>query len=163
VPTVFDNYCANVMVDGRPISLGLWDTAGQDDYDRLRPLSYPQTDIFLVCFSVTSRKSLRNVRHKWLPELEHHCPGAPYILVGTKADLRQDNDTQQRLQERGETVVSFEEGEELAKELGAAKYMECSAITQEGVKDVFDEAIRTALKRYLSPSTGKKFKMCTIM
>jgi Ras-related C3 botulinum toxin substrate 1 len=75
VPTIFDNYTANVFVDGRPISLGLWDTAGQDDYDRLRPLSYPDTDVFLICFSLVNPNSFANVADKWSPEISHHAPG----------------------------------------------------------------------------------------
>ncbi|PRD27910.1 UNVERIFIED_CONTAM: Rac1 [Trichonephila clavipes] len=97
VPTVFDNYSAAMMCDGIPVSLGLWDTAGQEDYDRLRPLSYPQeklffkivknvvffqTDVFLICFSVVSPSSFENVTSKWYPEIKHHCPDAPIILVG---------------------------------------------------------------------------------
>lgn len=71
-----------MAVDGIQVSLGLWDTAGQEDYDRLRPLSYPQTDVFLICFSVASPSSFENVTSKWYPEIKHHCPDAPIILVG---------------------------------------------------------------------------------
>jgi len=79
------------MVDGKPISLGLWDTAGQEYYDRLRPLSYPQTDVFLCAFSVVSSSSFEKVLSKWYPEVSHHCPNVPIILVGTKVDLREDS------------------------------------------------------------------------
>merc|ERR1712146_745039 len=107
VPTVFDNYSANVMVDAKPINLGLWDTAGQEDYDRLRPLSYPQTDVFLVAFSLISRASFENVKQKWWPELKHHCPGVPMIQVGTKLDLRNDPNTVARLREKNQTPISL--------------------------------------------------------
>ena len=69
IPMVFDNYTANVMVDGRPVCLGLWDTAVNGDYDRLRPLSYPGTDVFLLCYSVINSTSLANVLTKWVPEV----------------------------------------------------------------------------------------------
>jgi Ras-related C3 botulinum toxin substrate 1 len=155
IPTVFDNYSANVMVDGKPCQLGLWDTAGQEDYDRLRPLSYPQTDVFLVCFSVISRSSFQNVKSKWIPEIKHHVPGAPWLLVGTKMDLRNDTNVMTQVKD----PVQVGEAENLVREQGARKYVECSALTQENLKTVFDEAIRAALDK----DKPKKKKTCTLL
>jgi Ras-related C3 botulinum toxin substrate 1 len=152
---VFDNYSANVMVDNKPINLGLWDTAGQEDYDRLRPLSYPQTDVFLVGFSVISPASFENVRAKWVPEITHHCPNAPIILVGTKLDMRDDRETLDRLAEKKLRPVSNAEGTQMSTEIKAVKYMECSALTQKGLKDVFDEAIRAVIAPAAKPKKKK--------
>ena len=64
IPSVGDSYAVTVMNGGEPYTLSLFDTAGLEDYDRLRPLSYPQTDVFLVCFSVVSPSSFENVKEK---------------------------------------------------------------------------------------------------
>jgi cell division control protein 42 len=126
-------------IGDEPYTLGLFDTAGQEDYDRLRPLSYPQTDVFLVCFSVTSPASFENVREKWFPEVHHHCPGVPCLIVGTQTDLRDDQSVREKLGKQKMSPVRKEDGERMAKELGAVKYVECSALTQYKLKDVFDE------------------------
>lgn len=159
IPTVFDNYSANVMVDGKPINLGLWDTAGQEDYDRLRPLSYPQTDAFLLCFSLVNPASFENVRAKWYPEVSHHCPDTPIILVGTKLDLRDDRDTIEKLRERRLAPISQQQGIKMAQEIKAVRYLECSALTQVGLKAVFDEAIMAVLR----PPKKKKKRSCDIL
>lgn len=163
VPTVFDNYSSQVVVDGMPVNLGLWDTAGQEDYDRLRPLSYPQTDVFLLCFSIVSPPSFENVRTKWWPEIQHHSPGTPIILVGTKRDLREDPIQLEKLRDRRQEPISFNQGNEKAKEIKAAKYLECSALTQKGLKTVFDEAIRTVLNPNRRAGKAKKSGNCLMM
>ncbi|KZO96021.1 small GTPase Rac1 [Calocera viscosa TUFC12733] len=161
IPTVFDNYSANVMVDGKTISLGLWDTAGQEDYDRLRPLSYPQTDVFIICFSLVSPPSFENVRTKWHPEISHHAPGTSILLVGTKLDLREDVATVTKLRERRMAPITYPQGVAMAKDITAVKYLECSALTQKGLKNVFDEAIRAVLSPPPRKPT-KKSPSCVI-
>ncbi|OBA22565.1 ras-domain-containing protein [Metschnikowia bicuspidata var. bicuspidata NRRL YB-4993] len=146
IPTVFDNYSASVMIDGEPIKLGLWDTAGQLEYDRLRPLLYPQTEIFICCFSVVNPLSFQNVKQKWIPEIMHHSPrDILVLLVGTKTDLRDEPHILDELQGKHQTPVLFQQGQKLAKEVGAVRYMECSSTTQTGVQELFDYAIRAVL------------------
>ncbi|KAJ3425285.1 hypothetical protein M0812_27720 [Anaeramoeba flamelloides] len=154
VPTVFDNYSANVMVDREPININLWDTAGQEDYDRLRPLSYPQTDVFLVCFSLISPASFSNVKSKWIPEIKHYCEDLPIVLVGTKIDLRDDQDTLMKLEEKNLEPISYQQGMELGKEIGAYQYIECSSLTQKNLKSVFD----CSIKAVLNPQDKKEKK-----
>ncbi|KAK8807842.1 hypothetical protein WA158_007371 [Blastocystis sp. Blastoise] len=149
IPTVFDNYQANVMVDNKPVSLGLWDTAGQEDYDRLRPLSYPRTNVFLLCFSVVNPTSFENIEKKWYPEINQYWTEkdkpVPCILVGTKTDLRTDQNNIKTLAKMNQEPITTEQGNELAKKINAAYYLECSAKTQEGLKEVFDHAIKVGM------------------
>lgn len=157
IPTVFDNYTKNTLHEGAHYKLELWDTAGQEDYDRLRPLSYPQTDIFLVCFSIVEPSSFKNVKNKWIPEIRHHSnDDIKIILVGTKADLRDDPHTLDRLEETGNEPVSTNEATRLVKELGLFSYVECSAATQFGVEEVFESAIRSVIfaEKEINPPTA---------
>jgi len=147
VPTVFDNYSANAIVDEEPITLGLWDTAGSSEYNDLRPLSYPGTDAFIVCYSIIDPNSLKCVSQKWVPEIQAHCPGVPIILVGTKSDLRNKPDSQT------EGFVSIKDAEEMAKQINAVTVIECSALSQDRLPDVFQTTIRAVIN---PASVGKK-------
>uniref|UniRef100_A0A4X2KFK0 Ras homolog family member C n=1 Tax=Vombatus ursinus TaxID=29139 RepID=A0A4X2KFK0_VOMUR len=146
VPTVFENYIADIEVDGKQVELALWDTAGQEDYDRLRPLSYPDTDVILMCFSIDSPDSLENIPEKWTPEVKHFCPNVPIILVGNKKDLRQDEHTRRELAKMKQEPVRSEEGRDMANRISAFGYLECSAKTKEGVREVFEMATRAGLQ-----------------
>lgn len=139
----------------------------QEDYDRLRPLSYPSTDVFIITFSVTNRWSFDNIATKWVPEISHHCPDSPFIIVGTKCDLRKDTSTIKkyvvtmvlklfRLFYSNKTMVSHEEAEAAAKKLGALCYIECSSLEMHNVDDIFKVAVTTAYMRRHSQQFGKK-------
>jgi GTPase SAR1 family protein len=124
--------------------------------DRLRPLSYPGTNIFLVCFSITSPTSYENVRTKWFPELRFHMPNTPFVVVGTKLDMRANEEVVARLRAEGKAPLTTLDGQRLAAELGAICYLECSALSQVGLKTVFDTSIRGALEHMERPEEGKK-------
>jgi len=158
VPTVFDNYNTAIMVDDVPYNLGLWDTAGQEEYDRLRALCYPQTDVFLMCFSIISPSSFENIKIRWFPELQHHCPGTPCLLVGTKLDLRDEPAVNEELRNQSLAPIRRDQGDSLAKELNCSGigYVECSALTQKGLKEVFDVAARIVVgQSSSSPGSDK--------
>ncbi|XP_017552075.1 ras homolog family member Ua [Pygocentrus nattereri] len=146
VPTAFDNFSAVVAVDGKPVKLQLCDTAGQDEFDKLRPLCYTNADVFLLCFSVVTPSSFQNVREKWIPEIRRHCPRAPILLVGTQADLRQDVKVLIQLDKYKERPVGPQEASMCAEEVRAVSYMECSALTQKNLKEVFDAAILASIQ-----------------
>lgn len=161
VPTVFDNFSANVLADGQTINLGLWDTAGQEDYNRLRPLSYRGADVFLLAFSLISRPSFENISKKWVPELRHYAPSVPIVLVGTKLDLREDK--QFHMDYPGACTISTEQGEELKKQIGALAYIECSSKTQQNVKAVFDAAIKVVLQPPKLSKRKRKKRACHVL
>jgi len=145
VPTVFENYVADVEVDGKHVELALWDTAGQEDYDRLRPLSYPDSHVILICFAIDSQDSLDNVQEKWISEVLHFCQNLPIILVGCKKDLRDDPRVLEELRKISQKPVTYEEGLAVSQKIGAVRYLECSAKRGEGVREVFEHATRAAL------------------
>ncbi|KAF7315413.1 Cell division control protein 42 [Mycena indigotica] len=159
-PSIFCSYAENVVVDGVPYNHGLFDTAGSEEYDRLRPLSYPLTDVFLVCFSVESFSSFESCRTKWFPEAEHHCPGVPLILVAMKTDLRDNAETVENLANEHRRPISAEQGLRLSRELSASRYVECSGLTQEGLKELFDEAFAAAIE---GKAKRKSPSRCTIL
>ncbi|XP_070187374.1 ras-related C3 botulinum toxin substrate 1-like [Littorina saxatilis] len=118
-------------------------------------------DIFMLCFSLMSETSLKNVKLKWYPEIRHHDANVPVVLVGTKLDLRQDKNAVRQLRERKQTPVTTSQGSELARIIKAKRYFECSSLTQENLKNAFQETVRVALNTDNSKQKAKS--KCTIL
>lgn len=143
-PTVFENkalerdFYINDSDEKSTVMLNLWDTAGQEEFDRIRPFSYRETDVFLVCFSVVSESSLNNLQQKWIPEIDHHCSTALKVLVGLKCDLRKTEE---------QSAVSLSDINIVKKQIGAVAYVETSALKQTNIDQVF----QTSVTNFLNP------------
>lgn len=156
VPTVFEMHAVKTNYNGEQYSLSLYDTAGQEDWETLRIMAYPDTDVIVLCFSITRADSMENVKTKWIPELLKYSPNTPIILCGTQVDLRTANSFISATQNENTSVnysksqqvsnpnticISTREGEELKSRINAYKYIECSALTRQNINEVFDACI----------------------
>lgn len=184
-PTVFENYVHDIFIDGQSVQLSLWDTAGQEEFDRLRSLSYSDTHCIMLCFSIDSPDSLENVQTRWVGEIADNCEGVKLVLVALKCDLRsnEDTDAEQPMNNEDDSLnpynahssgnpyqqsrrlISYDEGLAIAKKVGALRYLECSAKKNRGVNEAFSEAARCALNARPKGANDNEAdkKSCTIM
>lgn len=156
IPSVADTTSSTVEHNGRSYSVSLWDVAAQADYDRLRPLSYPQTDVFLLCYSLVSHGSLEALQSRWLPEVQEHVPEARLLVCATKADLLEDEAMLAALAAKDLSPVAVEEGEAVALRLGAAGHVMTSAVTGAGMEALMPGIITAAV------GPPKKKKRCVL-
>jgi Rho family, other len=122
-PTVFENYVHDIFVDNIHMELSLWDTAGQEEFDRLRSLSYDDTQAIMLCFSVDNKDSLENVSSKWVAEITEHCQGVKVVLCALKCDLREEQEKDDEDEEPQRQIITYNEGLEVARRIGALRYL----------------------------------------
>ena len=164
LPTILNCCFSDAEVFGEKIELVLIDVSGRDDYKRLRECAYHKVDAVILCYSIANAASIDNVVKKWTPELKEHATKVPYILVGTKKDLRDDVlfDCEREASELRDSMVSTEQGKQLAKAIGAQSFHECSALYREGTRDVFENATKVALRKSRRKRKTQE-KSCTIL
>lgn len=155
VPTVFETYMDELQIGDTWVNLQLWDTAGQEEFASLRTLSYNQTDIVIMLYSIDNPDSLENIREIWYPEIRHYCPYSQIVLVGNKSDLRHDPATIRELAKYQKRPVTFLEGQKMADSIGAALFFETSALNNLNVNNMFQQAVKHSLE---NPISHKKFK-----
>ncbi|KAF6733429.1 Rho-related GTP-binding protein RhoH [Oryzias melastigma] len=152
MPTVFDNTGVEVYMDGVQISLGLWDTAGSDNLRQIRPRSYQQADVVLICFSVANHNSLANIQRKWIAEVRENLPKVPVLIVATQTDLREIG------VHRG-SCISPAAGKQVARDVHAKGYLECSSLNNRGVQQVFEYAVRTVFNQARKQARRRMFSL----
>ncbi|MBN3278554.1 RHOH protein, partial [Polyodon spathula] len=149
-PTVYENTGVEVFMDGIQISLGLWDTAGNDAFKGIRPLSFQQADVVLICYSVTNHTSFVSIRNKWINEIRSYLPKTPVLVVATQTDQREMGPNRA-------SCITPADGKRLARDIKAKGYLECSALSNRGVQQVFECAVRTAVNQAKKQTRRKLF------
>ncbi|KAK2083447.1 hypothetical protein P7K49_038683 [Saguinus oedipus] len=162
-PSVFDKYTASMTVGSKEVTLNLYDMAGQEDYDQLRPLSYQNTHLVLICYDVMNPTSYDNVLIKWFPEVTHFCRGTPMVLIGCKTDLRKDKEQLQKLRAAQLEPITYMQGLSACEQIRAALYLECSAKFWENVEDIFREAAKVALSALKKAQWQKQRRLCLLL
>jgi len=149
-PTMVDNYTISTLdKEGKPLRVDFIDTAGVEDFARLRTSSYVGTNVFLLCYSVSSPSSFANVSKKWCQEISAHCPKALIVLAATKVDLREDKATIETLKGKKLKPITTEQGRNKKKEINAVAYVECSSKQSKNVKGVFEEVVKAEAPGFL--------------
>ena len=154
-PTIHEVLYKEHTYMDKDYKIGLWVTAGHDEYDALRLRSYPFTNMIAICFAASSPPSFEHVRTKWLPEITQHAPNVPFILICTRIDTREDDSIVYRLQQKhGRGCITTGEGRDLAAEIGALHYFETSASTGEGFSEIVDKVLESQLDRQNNRKAG---------
>ncbi|NXH17376.1 RHOF protein, partial [Bucco capensis] len=161
--SVFEKYTTIVTVGKKEVTLNLYDTAGQEDCDRLRPLSYQNTNVVLICYSVMNPTSYENVAAKWYPEVNHFCRGVPVVLVGCKTDLRKDKEQLCKLRASKQKPITYNQGKAACQQINAEIYLECSAKCRENIENVFKEATSIALNAMRKAKHQREQRECSLL
>ena len=163
IPAVFLPTVANIEVDGKTVELEIREVKGLQSYRRLLAMSYMGSHVILMCFSIDSPGSLESIRQKYIREVRFFCPNVPIVLVGNKKDLRNDENTKRILAQVEQEPVKYEKGASIGREIKACAYLECSAKTREGVRDVFEMAAKATLEDPLETKKNRYHRKCAIL
>ncbi|CAH8476015.1 unnamed protein product [Heterobilharzia americana] len=166
IPTVFETAAKEIeLSDGRHLTLGLWDTGGQEEFDQIRQLAYPGASLILLCYAVDCPTSLENIVHTWLDEVKCYCPQIPLILVGCKADKRVVITSRKAnhlsMNASQTTLIDPSDADKVCKQIGAQIVIECSALTRSNVNSIFELAARIILDA--EKETMRSSKFCNIL
>jgi len=153
-PTVFDTYPTDMVLadpEKTAVKVNIWDTAGQEEFENLRTLTYPDTDLFIVCFSMVDRNSFENVGHVWLKDLNGRAANTPKFLVGTKKDLigNKDHSGRQTSDINKKSLPTQSEIDKLVKSEKLIGFKAVSAKEDiESVSEAFELATLRAVTNY---------------